>query len=86
MRPVALTLVAIAVLIVPAARAGDVDDLKAASEAYTEALNKQDVSTVLASYHDDAVTYGPNAVFPQRPERTVRSRPTAGLGKFLRQS
>ena len=59
------------VLIVPAARAGDVDDLKAASEAYTEALNKQDVSTVLASYHDDAVTYGPNAVFPN--DRNGRS-------------
>ena len=31
MRPVVLTLAAIAVLIVPGARAGDVDDLKAAS-------------------------------------------------------
>ena len=65
MRPVVLTLVAIAVLIVPAARAGDVDDLKAAGEAYIEALNKQDISALLASRHDDYVSYGPNAVFPR---------------------
>ena len=64
MRPVVLTLAAIAMLIVPAARAADVDDLKAANEAYIEAVNKQDISALLASRHDDLVRYGPNAVFP----------------------
>ena len=64
MRPVVLTLAAIAVLIVPAARAGDVDDLKAASEAFIEALNKQDVSALLASRHDEFVIYVEDAVFP----------------------
>ena len=64
MRPVVLTLAAIAMLIVPAARAADVDDLKAASDAFIEAINKQDISALLASYHDDFVSYGTNAVFP----------------------
>ncbi len=64
MRPVVLTLAAIALLIVPAARAGDVEDLKAASEAYIEVLNKQDVSALLASRHDELVRYGSDAVFP----------------------
>ena len=65
MRPVVLTLAAIALLIVPTtARAGDVDDFKAANEAFFEALNKQDVSALLASRHDEHVSYGPDAVFP----------------------
>ncbi len=64
MRPSVLTLVAIALLIVPAARAGDVEDLKTAHEAYIEAVNKQDISALMASGHDDFVSYGPNAVFP----------------------
>ena len=64
MRPVVLTLAAIAVLIVPAVRAGDVDDLKAASEAFIEAIIKQDVSAGLASGHDEFVGYGADAVFP----------------------
>ncbi len=64
MRPVVLTVAAIALLIVPAARAGDVDDLKAANEAYIEAVNKQDSSAMLASNHDEYVNYGTNSVFP----------------------
>ncbi len=72
MRPVVLTVAAIAFLIVPAARAGDVDDLKAASEAFIEALNKQDVSAMLASSHDEFVIYGANAVFPS--DRKGRSK------------
>ena len=64
MRPVVLTLAAIAVLIVPGARAGDVDDLKAAFEAHIEAVNKQDVSALAANIHDEFVVYLPNAVFP----------------------
>ncbi len=64
MRPVVLTLAAIAMLIVPGARAGDVDDLKAAEEAFIEAVNKQDISAMLASRHDDHVVYGADDVFP----------------------
>jgi len=63
MRQAVLTLAAIAILIVPAARAADVDDLKAANEAYIEAINKRDISVLLASRHDELVSYGPNAVF-----------------------
>ena len=72
MRPVVLTLAAIALLIVPGARAADVDDLKAAEEAYVAAFNKQDVSAILASQHDEYVSYGPNAVFPN--DRKGRSK------------
>ena len=67
MRPSVLTLVAIALLIVPAARAGDVEDLKTAHEAYIEAVNKQDISALMASGHDDFVSYGPNPGFPFWP-------------------
>ena len=72
MRPVVLTVAAIALLIVPAARAGDVDDLKAANEAFIEAVNKQDSSAMLASSHDEYVSYGANAVFPS--DRKGRSK------------
>ena len=72
MRSVVLTLAAIAVLIVPAARGADVDDLKAASEAFIEAVNRQDVSEMLASSHDEYVDFGLNAVFPN--DRKGRSR------------
>ncbi len=72
MRPVVLTVAAIALLIVPGARAGDVDDLKAGNEAFIEAINKREVSALLASRHDEFVVYGTNAVFPD--DRKGRSK------------
>ncbi len=74
MRPVVLTLAVIAMLIVPAAHAGDVDDLKAASEAYIEALNKQDISALLTSRHDDYITSGPSDVFGDSKGRSEADR------------
>ena len=83
MRPVVLTLAAIAVLIVPTARAGDVDDLKAAYEAYIEAFSKQDVSANLATQHDEYVSYGPNAVFPNDRKGRSKADLQQGLENFL---
>ncbi len=83
MRPVILTLAAIAVLIVPVARAGDVDDLKAASEALIEAFNKQDVSAMLASSHDEFVIYGANAVFPSDRKGRSKTKFRQGLENSL---
>ena len=79
MRPVVLTLAVVAMLIVPAARAADVDDLKAAHEAFVEALNKQDISALLASVHDDYVSYVANAVFPN--DRKGRSEADRRQGR-----
>ncbi len=83
MRPVVLTLAAIAMLIVPAARAADVDDLKAAEEAFVEALNKQDVSALLASAHDEFVSYGANAVFPNDRKGRSKADRRRGAENFL---
>ncbi len=84
MRPVVLTLAAIALLIVPTtARAADVDDLKAAEEAYVAAFNKQDVSAILASQHDEFVSYGPNAVFPNDRKGRSKADLQQGLENFL---
>ncbi len=83
MRPVVLTVAAIALLIVPAARAADVDDLKAANEAFIEALNKQDVSTLLASRHDEYVRYGPNRVFPSDSKGRSEADRRQGWENFL---
>ena len=83
MRRAVLTLAAIAVLIVPAARAGDVDDLKAAQEALIEADNKRDISAILASGHDEFVVYGPNAVFPDDSKGRSKADRQQSLGNFF---
>ena len=84
MRPVVLTVAAIALLIVPTtASAGDVDDLKAAYEAGGEAFNKQDVSAVLASQHDEFVAYGATAVFPDDRKGRSKADRRQGLENFF---
>ena len=61
MRPVVLTLAAIAVLIVPtAARAADVDDLKATVLKELKAYGERDCKTVIGLRTDPTVAYSPN--------------------------
>ncbi len=83
MRPVVLTFAAISFLIAPTARAADVDDLKAAEEAFIEAINKQDVSAILASAHDGYVTYGANAVFPNDRKGRSKADRQRGTENFI---
>ena len=60
MRPAVLTVAAIALLIFPTARAGDVDDLKATVLKELKAYGERDCKTVIGLRTDPTVAYSPN--------------------------
>ena len=60
MRPAILTVAAIALLIFPTARAGDVDDLKATVLKELKAYGERDCKTVIGLRTDPTIAYSPN--------------------------
>ena len=60
MRPAVLTVAAIALLIFPTARAGDVDDLKATVLKELKAYGERDCKTVIGLRTDPTIAYSPN--------------------------
>lgn len=70
---VLLILAIVAVLFTPStARSADVDDLKAAFDQLTKALNARDLDAVMAGLHDQVVTFGASSPFPADGKAAAR--------------